>query len=615
MNIKENISHAVVTAIESVYGVTIPVSDVVLQDTKKEFKGEFTVLTFPFVKSVKNAPEQIAEQIGPHLLQHDKNIVGYNVLKGFLNLELSQNALHEILGSINTDPDYWHFPPNGESVMVEFASPNTNKPLHLGHIRNILLGWSTNKILSANGYHVIKTQVVNNRGIAICKSMLAWQLWGEESTPESTGVKGDHLVGNYYVLFEQKFKEEYSVWQESAEAQNLLIDKKPADVSTDAFFKQYKNEYFNKYSKLGAAAREMLIRWEESDPETIALWEKMNGWVYDGFDVTYAKLGVDFDKIYYESDTYLLGKSIVDKGLASNTFYRKDDGSVWIDLENQGLDQKLVLRSDGTSVYITQDLGTADIRFEEFGVKRMVYVVADEQNYHFQVLFAISKALNAPYADGLHHLSYGMVELPSGRMKSREGTVVDADDLIDEVIQEARNMAEERGEIGALEPAARDEILRKIGMGALKYFMIKVNPQKKMIFDPKESVDMQGNTGPYIQNAYVRIQSILRKSTVETNSTIDYSTHVIEEAEKQILLLILQYREVLAQAAKDLDPSAIAAFCYQLAKAFHKFYHDCPILSAESESARLFRIQLSKIVASGLHEGMDLLGIEMPDRM
>ncbi len=615
MNIKEKISHAVVTAIESVYGVSVPVSEVVLQDTKKEFKGEFTVLTFPFVKSVKNAPEQIADQIGSHLLQHDENIVGYNVLKGFLNLELSQNALHEILRSIGSDTNYWRFPSNGQSVMVEFASPNTNKPLHLGHIRNILLGWSTNKILTANGYNVIKTQVVNNRGIAICKSMLAWQLWGEGSTPEHSNVKGDHFVGNYYVLFEQKFKEEYAAWQESSEAISLLNDKKPADVSADAFFKQYKNEYFNKYSKLGAAAREMLIRWEESDPETIALWEKMNGWVYEGFDVTYAKLGVDFDKIYYESDTYLLGKSIVDKGLASQTFYKKDDGSVWIDLENQGLDQKLVLRSDGTSVYITQDLGTADIRYEEFGVKRMVYVVADEQNYHFQVLFAISKALNAPYADGLHHLSYGMVELPSGRMKSREGTVVDADDLIDEVIQEARNMAEERGEIGALDPADRDEILRKIGMGALKYFMIKVNPQKKMIFDPKESVDMQGNTGPYIQNAYVRIQSILRKSTEGTSSTIDSSTHVIEEAEKQILLLILQYREVLAQAGKDMDPSAIAAYCYQLAKAFHKFYHDCPILSAESESARLFRIQLSKIVALGLYEGMDLLGIEMPDRM
>ncbi|MBK7427050.1 MAG: arginine--tRNA ligase [Saprospiraceae bacterium] len=615
MNIKEKISHSVVSAIESIYGVTMPQSEVVIQETKKEFTGEFTVLTFPFVKSVKSAPELIADQIGTHLLQQDENIVGYNVLKGFLNLELSQNALHEILRSINSDSDYWRFPSNGQSVMVEFASPNTNKPLHLGHIRNILLGWSTNKILSANGYNVIKTQVVNNRGIAICKSMLAWQLWGEGSTPASTGIKGDHFVGDYYVLFEQKFKEEYAVWQESPEANSILTNKKPTEVSDVAFFKQYKNECFNNYSKLGASAREMLIHWEDSDPVTIALWEKMNGWVYEGFDITYAKLGVDFDKIYYESDTYLLGKSIVDKGLASQTFYRKDDGSVWIDLENQGLDQKLVLRSDGTSVYITQDLGTAEVRFEEFGVKRMVYVVADEQNYHFQVLFAISKALKAPYADGLFHLSYGMVELPSGRMKSREGTVVDADDLIDEVIREARNMAEERGEIGALEPAAREDILRKIGMGALKYFMIKVNPQKKMIFDPKESVDMQGNTGPYIQNAYVRIQSILRKSTDVNNSTVDFTSHVIEEAEKQILLLILQYKEVLAQAAKEMDPSAIAAYCYQLAKAFHKFYHDCPILSAESESAILFRIQLSKIVSSALYEGMDLLGIEMPDRM
>jgi arginyl-tRNA synthetase len=615
MNIKEKISHSVVTAIEAIYGVSVPQSEVVIQETKKEFKGEFTILTFPFVKAVKSAPEQIADQIGTHLLQHDENIVGYNVLKGFLNLELSQNALHEILRSINADPDYWRFPSNGESVMVEFASPNTNKPLHLGHIRNILLGWSTNKILSANGYNVIKTQVVNNRGIAICKSMLAWQLWGEGSTPESSAVKGDHFVGNYYVMFEQKFKEEYAAWQESAEGKSILEQKKPADVSEEAFFKQFKNQYFNEFSRLGASAREMLLRWEDSDPETIALWDKMNAWVYEGFDITYGKLGVDFDKIYYESDTYLLGKSIVDKGLASSTFYRKDDGSVWIDLENQGLDQKLVLRSDGTSVYITQDLGTADIRYEEFGVKRMIYVVADEQNYHFQVLFAISKALKAPYADGLHHLSYGMVELPSGRMKSREGTVVDADDLIDEVIQEARNMAEERGEIGALEPAAREDILRKIGMGALKYFMIKVNPQKKMIFDPKESVDMQGNTGPYIQNAYVRIQSILRKSTENEHSTIDFTSHVIEEAEKQILLLILQYKEVLSQAAKEMDPSAIAAYCYQLAKAFHKFYHDCPILSAESEAARLFRIQLSKIVSSALYEGMDLLGIEMPDRM
>ena len=583
-----------------------------LAPTKKEFDGDFTLVVFPFVKELKISPEQIGNTIGMYMKEHCPEIVDYNVVKGFLNMTFSDGFWKMVIGEIEIGK-FGKFPSNGKKVMVEFSSPNTNKPLHLGHIRNILLGWSMSKIFEANGFEVVKTQIINDRGIAICKSMLAWQKFGEGKTPESAKIKGDHFVGDFYVLFENKLKEEYGDWQKTQQAKEIYSLRADLGQTEEIFFKEYKNHYFNNYSRLGDEARKMLIDWESGDEDTVNLWKKMNQWVYDGFDVTYHKLGVEFDKLYYESDTYLLGKTAVQYGLEKEVFFQKEDGSIWVDLTDVGMDHKIVQRRDGTSVYITQDIGTAMMRYKDFEVNNMIYTVADEQDYHFQVLFEILKRLGEPYADGLYHLSYGMVELPHGKMKSREGTVVDADDLIEEVISEARANTEERGEVAEMSEEEQTETIRKIGMSALKYFMIKVQPKKRMIFDPKESVDLQGQTGPYIQNAYVRIKSILRKNTLQDNIYGDYT--IVQGQEKALLQLAMEYPTVVQQACKDYDPSAVANYAYSLAKEFHKFYHDVRILGAEDQNARAFRIQLCKVVADILERSMLLLGVEMPERM
>lgn len=615
MNIIDTIQDGVVAAVKALYGEEISKADITMNTTRKEFEGDYTIVVFPFTRFAKKKPEEIAQEIGQHLSDHIKYLSGFNIIKGFLNLTVSDAYWQEFLLDVCGQTDYGRQPRNGHKVLVEFSSPNTNKPLHLGHIRNNLLGWATYKILDACGYEVVRVQIVNDRGIAICKSMLSWKLFGNGVTPETAGVKSDHFVGDYYVLFEQKFQEEYGNWQESPAGQAILAKHKGPDQDDKAFFKGFKDTYFNEYSELGAAARDMLRKWEAGDAETIRLWKMMNGWVYAGFEQTYRNLGVAFDKLYYESDTYLLGKDTVEKGLGDGIFYRQDDGSVWIDLEDVKLDKKLVLRRDGTSVYITQDIGTAQWRYRDFGVERMIYVVADEQNYHFQVLFEIMKRLGEPYAAGLHHLSYGMVDLPTGRMKSREGTVVDADDLIDEVVGEARLNSSERGTLADLSAEEQEEIVRKIGLAALKYFIIKVHPKKRMIFDPKESVDLQGQTGPYVQNAYVRIQSILRRAESDADMALARQYSALETAEKDLIAAVFQFPEVIRLAAEEYDPSTIANYCYDLAKAFHRYYHDYSILRADTPEAQAFRLKLCAAIGNVLRNGMDLLGIEMPEKM
>jgi arginyl-tRNA synthetase len=614
MNIVSIIQQGVVQGAAQLYHLEIKAEDYPLSTTRKEFEGDYTLVVFPFTKHVKKSPEAIGQELGAYLVENVQYIVGFNVIKGFLNLVVDDQYWRTFLQDIHTNPQYGIQAPNGRKVMVEYCSPNTNKPLHLGHIRNILLGWSVSKIYAAAGYEVVRVQIINDRGIAICKSMLAWQKFAAGATPESTGTKSDHFVGDYYVLFEQKFQEEYKVWQQSAEAQALLESKQKEDQSPEDFFKAYKDQYFNLYSTLGKEARAMLLAWEAHDPATLELWKRMNGWVYAGFDATFDKLGVNFDKLYYESDTYLLGRETVDQGLHSGVFYRLEDGSVWIDLEDAKLDKKLVLRKDGTSVYITQDIGTAQMRYRDFGAEKMIYVVADEQNYHFQVLFEIMKRLGEPYAQGLYHLSYGMVDLPTGKMKSREGTVVDADDLIEEVVNEAWENSKERGTLADLSSEAQKEVIRQIGLAALKFFIVKVHPKKRMVFDPKESVDLQGQTGPYVQNAFVRCSSMLNKAgNPDLSAAAAYQT--LETAEKDILAQLYQFPEVIQQAAETYDPSMLAMYSYELAKAFHRFWHDYRILQAESESAKAFRIQLSMAVRNVLRTALDLLGIETPDRM
>jgi arginyl-tRNA synthetase len=616
MNIIEIIQQGVIKAVKSLYDSEITADQITMNNTRKEFEGDYTVVVFPFVKMARKKPEQVGEEMGRFLVEEIDQLEDFNVIKGFLNLRVADSYWLGFLEDIYPKKDFGQLPPKDQKVMVEFSSPNTNKPLHLGHIRNILLGWSTSQILEAAGYEVVKVQVVNDRGIAICKSMLAWELFGEGATPESTGVKSDHFVGEYYVLFEQKFKEEYQTWQQTAEAKAIVGEKSKEKQSEEAFFKAFKNTYFNEYSDLGKQAKAMLIQWEEGNEETVALWKKMNAWVYEGFDKTYEKLGVSFDKLYFESETYLLGRDVVQKGMDKGLFYQKEDNSVWIDLEDAKLDHKLVLRSDGTSVYITQDIGTAMQRYQDYGVDKMVYVVADEQNYHFQVLFEIMKRLEEPYADGLYHLAYGMVDLPSGKMKSREGTVVDADDLIEEVVGEAQENSKERGTLSDLSEEEQKAIIWKIGMAALKFFIIKVFPKKRMVFDPKESVDMQGQTGPYVQNAYVRVRSVLRKAEgmdIDLSASKDYIT--LETQEKDLLAQLFQFPFLIEEAAENFDPSTIANFCYTLAKSFHKFYHDHSILNADTEAAKAFRIKLSTAIAQVLKKGMHLLGIEMPERM
>ncbi len=613
-HIKEQIKKTVAKIISSKYEIEVAGSEILLNLTKKEFEGSYTVVIFPFVKRLKMTPADLGAELGQAIVDEMDEISAFNVVAGFVNLSIADEQWKLTLGAYAIDETLTSLPANGKKVMVEFSSPNTNKPLHLGHIRNILLGWSSSQILKAAGYEVINTQIINDRGIAVCKSMLAWQRYGEGATPESSGIKGDHFVGQFYVRFDKELKAEYATWQTTEDAATVLADKAKEGQSADDFYSKYKNDYFNEYSVLGRDAKEMLRQWEGGDADTVALWKQMNDWVYDGFESTYKALGVSFNKLYYESDTYLLGKEVVEKGLESGVFFKKDDGSAWVDLEAQKMDEKIVLRSDGTAVYMTQDIGTAMQRYADFGIDKMVYVVGDEQNYHFKVLFTILGMLGEPYADNLHHLSYGMVDLPEGRMKSREGTVVDADDLVQEVIAEAKKANDERGEIDELSAEEQADTLRKIGMSALKYFIIKVNPQKRMTFNPAESVDMQGQTGPYIQNAYVRIQSILRKSADYTES--DYSTYnTLEPMEKSLMRSLGEFKEILAVAAENLDPSMIANYAYDLGKDYHKFYHDVRILKAESEAAKRFRLQLSRTVALVLRDAMEMLGIEMPERM
>lgn len=616
MNIVATLQNAVAQAVSQLYGEATEPAKVLVNPTPPDFTGDYSVVIFPFVKAAKKSPDAAAAEIGAFLAREVPQISGHNVVKGFLNLEISPAYWQGFLSNMLADAKYGHKPRNGKKVMVEFSSPNTNKPLHLGHIRNILLGWSCSKMLESVGYEVVKTQIINDRGVAICKSMLCWKKYGEGKTPESEGIKSDHFVGDWYVLFEQKIKAEYEAWQGTEAAKTWFVSHKKAEQTEKDFFKDYKNKWFNEYSTLGAEVREMLLKWEAHDPETIALWEKMNGWVYAGFEQTYRDLGVSFDRLYYESDTYLLGKDIVEDGLKKNVFYRKDDGSVWVDLSEAGHDHKVVLRADGTSVYITQDLGTARMRHEELGCERYVYVVADEQNYHFQVLFETLKRLEEPYAQGLHHLSYGLVELPSGRMKTREGTVVDADDLIREVTRIATEQSKDRGEAETLSTAEKAENLRRVGMGALKFFIIKVHPKKKMIFNPEESVDLQGQTGPYIQYSFVRINGLMQRVEKEGIS-MDWAgayANILPQ-EKDLMLALHDYPSVVQKAAEEYDPSLVANFCYDLAKKYHRFWHDLSVFNAETPEARAFRLSLSKAVGQVLKSGMALLGVEMPDRM
>lgn len=612
MRIRTYLQEKIHAVLQEIYDLDVVAEDLGISITRPEFEGEYTLVVFPLVPKIRKSPPEIAGAIGKKL-QEEGRIKTYNVVKGFLNMEMQDDLWYELLDHIESNEKYGKFQPRAEKVLVEYSSPNTNKPLHLGHIRNILLGWSAYAILEEAGYSVIRTQIINDRGIAICKSMLAWEKWGNQKTPESSSTKGDHLVGEFYVLFEERFQEEYQDWQKNSEGQSVYQEQVQAEESETQFFSRYKNEYFNRYSTLGREARDMLLRWENSDPETMRLWTMMNDWVYKGFGETYDRLKVEFDKNYYESETYLLGREIVNRGLEEGVFYRQEDQSVWVDLEEYGMDQKILQRSDGTSVYITQDLGTAEQRYQDFEAERMIYVVADEQNYHFEVLFKICEILKRPYAEGMYHLSYGMVDLPSGRMKSREGTVVDADDLMEEVKEEARTIALEKGEINSLPVEEQVDIVEKIGMAALKFHMIKVDPKKRMIFDPKESVDMQGQTGPYIQNAYVRIRSILRRE--ENKQSSENRDYLPSLYEKEILVQLAEYPEEILKAAESYDPSVIANFAYRLAKSYHRFYGAHRVLSAESEAAKFFRLSLSNATARVLERSMKLLGIEMPSKM
>ena len=597
MNIEDKLQEQIIKAIKEVYKADVNPSEITLQKTKKEFKGHYTLITFPLLKISKKSPEQTAHEIGTYLSEKLPFISEFNVIKGFLNLSISSSMWIEELMKINNTPDFGFTPVTNKSplYMVEYSSPNTNKPLHLGHVRNNLLGHSLSEILKANGVKVVKTNLVNDRGIHICKSMVAWKKWGNGETPQSSGKKGDHLVGDYYVLFEKNYK---------AEIEELMKQGLPKEEA-------------EKKSPLMQEAREMLRRWEAGDPEVVALWEMMNQWVYEGFDETYKKLGITFDKVYYESQTYLVGKEMVLEGVKKGIFYQKEDGSVWADLTPYGLDHKLLLRADGTSVYITQDIGTAKLRFDDYPIDKMIYVVGNEQNYHFQVLAILLDMLGFKFGKGLLHFSYGMVELPEGKMKSREGTVVDADDLIDEMIDTAREISKELGKLDECSPEETEEIVTMIGMGALKYFILKVDPKKNMTFDPKESIDFDGNTGPFIQYTHARIKSVLRKAAeqgIEIPKKPDTSV-LLSEKEKGLVQLLADFANIVKQAGEEYNISLIANYVYDLAKEYNQFYHDFPILREENTALRDFRLLLSKNIASIIKRGMSLLGIEVPERM
>lgn len=614
MDIRTKLIAQIAAFISEKAGQPVAENQIVFSPTKKEFEGDYTLLVFPFVRFFRSSPEQAGTTIGEYLVEHSDYVDGFNVIKGFLNLSMNHAFWEEMLRHIQENTDYGKGAKKNETVMVEFSSPNTNKPLHLGHIRNILLGWSVSEILDFAGFEVLRTQIINDRGIAVCKSMLAWQKFGEGATPESSGKKGDHFVGEYYVTFDQQFRAEYEKWQQTETAQQVY-EQSGTDLPKDAFFKKYKNDYFNDYSQLGNEAREMLRNWEAGETETVKLWQQMNGWVYEGFEKTYRDMGVRFDHYYYESDTFKKGKAIVEEGLDKGLFYKEEDGSIWVDLTNAKMDKKILLRSDGTALYITQDLGTAEQRYEDHKATRFVYVVGDEQDYHFKVLFEIMKRLERPYAGGLFHLSYGMVDLPTGRMKSREGTVVDADDLMQEVIDEAWKSARERAKEQGKELVVTEEEVKKIALAALKFFIIKVHPQKRMVFNPEESLDMQGQTGPYVQNAYVRIQSIFRKLQEEIDLNQLFQPASINDFERQLMAALMEFPNVVAQAANEYQPSHIANYCYDLAKKMHKFYAEVQILSEPDAETKGFRLQLIQNVAKVLESGMRLLGIEMVDKM
>ena len=606
MKIEDQITVAALAAVKELYGAEIPAQMIQLQKTKANFEGNLTLVTFPLLKTSRKSPEATAQEVGEYLKANCKAIADFNVVGGFLNLVIAPAAWIGLLNDIHADEKFGEQQVTADSplAMVEYSSPNTNKPLHLGHVRNNLLGWSLSKIMEANGYKVVKTNIVNDRGIHICKSMLAWQKWGNGITPELAGKKGDHLIGDFYVAFDKHYREELATLTAQFKGEGLDDEAAKAKAEQE--------------SALMKEARAMLVKWEANDPEVRALWEKMNNWVYAGFDETYKALGVGFDKIYYESKTYLEGKKKVEEGLAKGLFVRKDDNSVWADLTNEGLDQKLLLRSDGTSVYMTQDIGTAEMRFKDYPIDKMIYVVGNEQNYHFQVLSILLDRLGFKWGKDLVHFSYGMVELPNGKMKSREGTVVDADDLIASMIQNARALSEDKvNKLEDITEAEKNEIARIVGLGALKYFILKVDARKNMLFNPEESIDFNGNTGPFIQYTYARIRSILRKAAAQG---IAIPTTVADNApmnEKEIALIqkMNDFGAAVAQAGVDYSPSGIANYCYELTKEFNQFYHDYSILNADTEDEKTTRLVLAQNVAKVIKNGMELLGIEVPERM
>ena len=596
MNIETELQIAVIKVIAQLYGAEVSEAQITVQKTKKEFTGHYTLVTFPLLKISRKSPEQTAQEIGEALIKDSSNIVSFNVIKGFLNLSLSSALWIGELEEMNSNPDYG-FTPIAEDAplyMVEYSSPNTNKPLHLGHVRNNLLGHSLCEILKANGKRVVKTNIVNDRGIHICKSMLAWKKWGNGETPESSGKKGDHLIGDYYVMFDKKYKAE-------------LVELASKGLSKDEAEAQ---------STLMAQAREMLLQWEDNDALTVNLWKMMNEWVYKGFDATYKEMGVSFDKIYYESETYLVGREKVLEGLESGLFYKKEDNSIWADLSAENLDHKLLLRADGTSVYMTQDIGTAKLRFDDYPIHTMIYVVGNEQNHHFTVLSTLLDKLGYEFGKGLVHFSYGMVELPEGKMKSREGTVVDADDLMVEMIDTARKTSNELGKLDNCTTQEAEEIVRMVGLGALKYFILKVDPRKNMTFNPEESIDFNGNTGPFIQYTHARIQSVLRKAAEQNiNIPTQLGEVALSEKEEGLVQMLLDFTQVITQAAEEYNVSLIANYVYDLVKEYNQFYHDFSMLREENEALRAFRLMLSKNVALTIKKGMSLLGIDVPERM
>ncbi|MDJ1483800.1 arginine--tRNA ligase [Cytophagaceae bacterium YF14B1] len=592
MTLEQTLQTQISQALSELFSIQVPSEEVLLQATRKDFEGSHTFVTFQIAKQVRKSPVEVGQQLGDYLQQKGTAVSRFNVVQGFLNLVLSDAVWIELFKSIQANTSYGFQPANGHKVMVEYSSPNTNKPLHLGHLRNNFLGYSIAQILKANGYEVMKTNIVNDRGIHICKSMLAYQKFGNGETPESSNTKGDKLVGQYYVEFDKRYKAE-------------IAELKATGISEEEAEKQ---------APLMKEAQQMLVKWEQGDSETVALWKKMNGWVYAGFDVTYKRMGVDFDKFYYESNTYLLGKGIVNEGLEKGIFFKKENGSVWIDLTDLGLDEKLLLRGDGTSVYITQDLGLADLKHTDFPMDKSVYVVGNEQDYHFKVLFSILKKLGRPYSDGLYHLSYGMVDLPSGKMKSREGTVVDADDLMNEMVETAEERSKALSKVAEFPEEERTQLFNMLGLGALKYFLLKVDPVKRMLFNPEESIDLHGHTATFIQYTHARISTILRKSQEFILVDIP-GLYTLHEAEKDLVILLSEFPNVIKDAGNKYAPSTIANYCYEMAKSYNRFFDLCSIFKADTPEQMSFRVALSAEVGKVIKKGMNLLGIQVPDRM